>query len=202
MNKIQNLSRKLLRIFEIIRTFAYSGVVLGLLECLFFSGWYLLLRKPITFAQLGFEIGQFSFFLNEVISLDGKEALLCGIVSTLCMTAAATILALMVRSICDILRPLTEGQPFHQEAALHTRRLGWLTIAYGLARIVSDMVLHNIRLYLFDPASFFHDERLIRVDIQYPEFSLEFIFFALLLFLLSHVFRHGAQLQQLSDETL
>lgn len=145
---------------------------------------------------------------NVVIELNEAAAPLGTIrVSQLQMILAAAILMIGVLFygigvLKKILDPMREGRPFDTDVADYIRRLGFVTLAGGLiaqgVQLLTSVVLaKNMDLLM----SLFKEETVKHVTVN-SSFSLDFVFAALILFLLSYVFRYGEELQKESDETL
>lgn len=108
------------------------------------------------------------------------------------------LFAFICYGICIIrkmLSPMKEGKPFNTNISKDFKKLGWFTVAFGIASNVIDYSITTFltnRLYASIPFSISIDSSL----------SLNFIVIAFAFFLLSYVFSYGEELQRLSDETL
>lgn len=101
----------------------------------------------------------------------------------------------------DILQPMTEGRPFDRKVSDSFRKLSFYVLIGGFlaeaaSKLGSALELHSVNLdALFNPAMVSGCTVEIVMDTG-------FIFLFAALYLMSHVFRYGEQLQQLSDETI
>ncbi len=120
--------------------------------------------------------------------------------------AAASVLLLMsiygLGIIRNILKPMRDGRPFDTEISVSLRRLGFLVLFGG---ILSQLLGAAITRYMLGTAAVLQQilKEGVVTGITYRySFSLEFLITALILFLMSYVFRYGEELQQEVDETL
>ena len=96
---------------------------------------------------------------------------------------------------------MIEKEPFHETLAINLKRLAWLVLIDGLLKEGYELINSIfIRRYI-DWNTLFYNEYITGVQIDYT-FNTTFIIFAIALYMLSHVFKYGQELQQLSDETL
>lgn len=120
----------------------------------------------------------------------------------LVMGAAVSFVGILcVKTIRAILAPMKEGKPFSSEISKHLRRLGWLSLILGLAVQVMEAVSLFIIAGIYRLDTLLLSEKITGVDIS-PSFDLSVLIIPAVFFLLAYVFRYGAELQQLSDETL
>jgi hypothetical protein len=114
---------------------------------------------------------------------------------------SAGISCVCLKLLRNILKPMIEQQPFHASVSQNLKKLGWsslvLGIGYGCFSAVETMVLY--RGYNLD--TLLLNEYITKVVPQF-RFNLDFVLVAVVLFLLSYIFKYGEQLQQQVDETL
>ncbi len=101
----------------------------------------------------------------------------------------------------DILTPMTEGKPFDKKVSQSLRKLSFLTLAAGALWETGSMVLSALRLGSIKLDALFNPELVAGCTVEHV-LNTNFIFLFAVLYLMSHVFRYGEELQQLSDETL
>lgn len=115
--------------------------------------------------------------------------------------AALVFACFVLRVLRRILEPMSQGQPFRENVADDIKKLAWICLAGGfvveLARAIGLFLTWGQR----DPMDYFNPALVSDVRLEY-QFSTWYIWVFALLMLMSHVFRYGQQLQQLSDETL
>ena len=117
---------------------------------------------------------------------------------------AAVILLLTLyglRMVKQVLKPMKEGRPFDESIADSLRRLGHVVLASGIVSCVLAYLSQAAMLGVIDYKELFNPALVTGVEIR-SSFSINFIFVALALYLMSYVFRYGSELQRESDETL
>ncbi len=81
------------------------------------------------------------------------------------------------------------------------RKLGILVLIYGVLSQALQYLVTYLPFNTYDMASLFNFENVIKYEYRFrPDTS--FLIVALVIFLLSYVFKYGEQLQRESDETL
>ena len=99
-----------------------------------------------------------------------------------------------------ILAPIAQHRPFSGTSSL-MRQLGWTSIAMAAIRNLFDYGLVCLYETGMSVSRLFEGSAITEVHFCY-EPDLTYILLAVVVFILSAVFRHGEELQQLSDETL
>ena len=100
-----------------------------------------------------------------------------------------------------ILLPMKEGLPFDESVYKNFRKLGVFTLIGG-GLISSGRVLIDTMSYrAYEVQNLFIRDKIIECRLE-PQAHLEFILIAFVFFLMSYIFRYGAELQKQSDETL
>lgn len=106
-----------------------------------------------------------------------------------------------VRSIREILAPMTQGEPFGGMVSGKLRQLASLSLLLGVMaqglRLVEQVVMTNA----MDLQHLLQSEKIAGVSLNF-EADLTFLLVFAALRLLSYVFRYGEELQRQSDETL
>ena len=146
-------------------------------------------------------VGPFTFHIAEGFVPDA-----CGLLGYVAMMialgAAASMLAIQcVKSIRLILAPMKEGQPFHSDISAHLRKLGWLSLALCLMMQIIEAIGLYAMTFGQKLDALLISEKVTKLEIN-ASFDISVLVIPLVFFLLSYVFRYGAELQQLSDETL
>lgn len=108
---------------------------------------------------------------------------------------------MFIRSARKVLTPMIAGQSFHQEMSLQLYRMGWINIGMGLVTNLGMFISSGNLIPGFDLDALFLNDAIISYQVS-TSLELDFILWSAVLFLLSYVFKHGWELQQLSDETL
>ena len=201
MEKVKKLVKSVAWYFQLGRGLSYAGIILGGVGSILIGLWYLFGdADPLPLTSL--EIGEMSFHFNSVFTVEAKPALLFLIAICLLGTVTCVLQYKIFDAICDILDPIRKGRPFHAVVVEQTRRLGWLTIASGVTGFLTNSLLGFLLPRLIDLNSIFVNGHIVSVGYTPDGGDIGFIIYALLMFLLSAIFQQGAELQQLSDETL
>lgn len=101
----------------------------------------------------------------------------------------------------DILTPMTQGQPFDKKVSQSLRKLSFIVLIAGAIVELGAMVLSALRLGSVKLDALFNPDLVAGYTVEHV-MNMNFIFLFAVLYLMSHVFRYGEALQQLSDETL
>lgn len=149
------------------------------------------------FASL--DVGSVSFEIAPENVPSNRQVLTLVWILSLFAVGCGLILYDILLRAGKILDPMKEGNPFHPSVADNIRRIGLLILILDLVQQFSDFALslyanHFIREMLPADASVFIESNF--------QLSLTGVLVFFILLLVSYVFQYGAQLQQLSDETL
>ena len=115
--------------------------------------------------------------------------------------AVLVFICFVLRVVRRILEPMSQGQPFRENVADDIKKLAWICLIGGLVVEIAKTVGIALHLGRQDLMVYFNPAMVSKVEVEYS-FSTWYIWVFALLMLMSHVFRYGQQLQQLSDETL
>ena len=107
----------------------------------------------------------------------------------------------VLKVIQKILEPMTQGQPFMDTVAVNLKKLAWLCLVGGFITELAKIIGQALTISQRELMLYFNPELVQNVEVSY-EMDMWFLVAFLMLMLMSHVFRYGQQLQQLSDETL
>ena len=104
----------------------------------------------------------------------------------------------------SILKPMSESRPFDRSVSDSLRKLSFYVLAGGFLTEAGRMLIAALQL---DPLTgikldaLFNPEMVSGCTVEIV-MNTGFLFLFAALYLMSHVFRYGEELQQLSDETL
>lgn len=101
----------------------------------------------------------------------------------------------------DILTPMSQGQPFEGSVADSLRQLSLFALIGGGIAEAGNLAISALRLGNIKLDALFNPDLVAGYTVEHV-MNMNFILFFAVLYLMSHVFRYGEQLQQLSDETL
>ena len=96
---------------------------------------------------------------------------------------------------------MSQGQPFDSNVSQNFRTLSFITLASGAVVELGGMALSALRLGSIRLDSLFNPQLVAGYTVEHV-MNMNFILLFAVLYLMSHVFRYGEELQQLSDETL
>lgn len=115
--------------------------------------------------------------------------------------AVGAIVWFALSCIRKILAPVAEGRPFHPDTAKELKKLAYLSLGLGVVDNVGSFAETFLALNVFGLDQLQQSQWIHSITINYTlELGCIVVFFLLLL--MSYIFTYGAQLQQLSDETL
>ena len=100
-----------------------------------------------------------------------------------------------------ILLPMKEGLPFDESVYKNFRKLGFFTLIGGGLISAGRVLIDTISYRSYEVQNLFISDKIIECRLE-PRIDLGFILIALVFFLMSYIFRYGAELQKQSDETL
>lgn len=106
-----------------------------------------------------------------------------------------------IKVLKEIFTPMANGLPFDSSVSKTIRKVAWIELAYGIIGVVVDAVMNTMIYKSLDIPALFSAEKVSACSLSVVSDGSFLIWFVLLL-LLSHVFKYGEQLQQISDETL
>ena len=96
---------------------------------------------------------------------------------------------------------MAQGQPFDKNVSVSLRKLSFITLAVGILLEIGKTVLSALILGSIKLDALFNPELVAGYTVEHVT-GTGFILLFTVLYLMSHVFRYGKELQQLSDETL
>lgn len=201
MEKLKRTAKGLDTFFKLAYRLGLAAIILGGIIILFV--WWLYLGDPDILDLLRFDLtfGGIRFRLADSVVPGREYGFWYFLLGTLIGGAQLPVFCMIFHSIRGILEPMKEGKPFDENIAGYLRRLGWLTIANGILAELAELVTIGNFLTGYDLGALFLSDKITQVTTSHS-FDATFLIYAVVLFLLSEIFRHGAQLQQLSDETL
>ena len=115
--------------------------------------------------------------------------------------AAAALIYYAFGLIRKILKPMTEGRPFDLSVGENLKKIGYVSLVLGVVKNAGTMLETAAAFKAFDLAELASDGAIRSISATYT-FDLSFLVVFFVLLLMAHIFRYGAELQQLSDETL
>ena len=107
----------------------------------------------------------------------------------------------MIRTLRAIFEPMSHGRPFSTNVSGALKKLSYAVLIFGIMRIAMQTATNYLFFDAFDIPSLFAADKVASCSIAEVS-DISFILWFILLRLISHVFKYGETLQQLSDETL
>ena len=96
---------------------------------------------------------------------------------------------------------MKEERPFENYIADDFKNLGIFVLVYGVIGNVLEMIKTNMDFYYYGLQHLADSDYVVSAGSKF-QFDMKFMIVFLILLLVSYIFRYGAELQQLSDETL
>ena len=138
------------------------------------------------------------FSLAETVNFQMRPISLISIIN---VVLAGTFTCYAIRVLKQIFQPMSQGLPFSCSVSKSIRKIAWVQLVYGIIKVVLETITNVVFYKTLDIASLFNPEKVTACNLSIVSDGSFLIWFVILL-LLSHVFRYGETLQQLSDETL
>ena len=203
MNNLTNTAKKLDKILEILRIVLGALAVAAVVFIVLIGVAYILDWEP-EFIGTGYSSFDVGFLELEVASGYGPNPWL--VLGHAAFSLAVCILLLLdgrrgIDYIRAILQPMAEEKPFDSSASINLKKLAKLSIRIGILWNIIILSEQIIMVFVYDLPGLLLSEKISQVTGAF-QVDLTFLIYWAILMLLSYVFQHGQQLQQLSDETL
>ena len=193
-------AKKLDKILKVVQIVNIAGGVLVICGFLLLNIAHLVNPENINTADIiKFSTGEFS--LELAAGAEMGIDLAYGWVNCVWTVALLAILWIGFRYVRKIMVPMMEGNPFDHSVSDYLKKLGLLTLLYGIVGNIGAAMITSMKMNHYQLERLVDGKNILAII---PEYRLELgfliIFFVFLL--ASYIFRYGAELQQLSDETL
>ena len=201
MSKLQKTARGLDTFFKFSYWISMVAIVISSIAIA--VTWLLYLQDPdiLDLFRPDLNFGMIQFALADSVKPANDFELLYLALGSIIGIAEVVVFCMFFHAIRGILAPLKEGRPFHNDIVHHLKKLGWLTVVSGILTNLGALIISGNLLPGYDLEALFLSDKITQVSSSYS-FNLNFVLYAVLLFLLSWIFEYGSELQQLSDETL
>ena len=203
MNNLTNTARKLDKVFEIVHIVFGALAIASIVGVALIAVAYILKLDP-EFIGTNYESFDIGFMELEVAPAYAPN-------KWLVLAQAAFTLLISCRLFYDsrrgigyireILKPMIENKPFDSIVSTNLQKLAKLSIVIGILVNIIILADQIMTVFVFNLPGLLVSEKITHVAGMF-KVDLTFIVYWAILMLLSYVFRHGEQLQQLSDETL
>ena len=156
-------------------------------------------RSLVDNGFLSVTLGMVEVHLRAGLDTGEARSLLGWLLVALMLCAAFA--CYVIRQLGHLFRPMENGTPFDQSVSKLLRKFAWLVLTCGIALTVLQTILQMQIYHVFDVPGLF-DAAKVSSCVLSIKSDGSFIIGFVVLYLLSHIFRYGEELQQLSDETL
>lgn len=147
------------------------------------------------------DVGPITIILAEGSAPDNNSILIYSWILLLLGGVCAGVIYFAFGCIRKILQPVIQGNPFYPTVGKDIRKIGYVCIVLGIVDNIANITeIHNI-LANYGLSNLANNGLISKVSVNY-NIDLTFIIIFFVVLLLSYIFEYGAQLQQLSDETL
>ena len=192
-------AKRLDKILKVVQIVNIVGGVLVIFGFLLLNIAYLVNPENVNTADIiKFSTGEFSM---ELAGAEMGINLAYGWGNCVWTVILLAILWIGFRYARKMMIPMMEGNPFDHSVSVYLKKLGFLTLIYGIAGNIGAAVVTFMKMNHYQLERLVDGKNILAIT---PEYRLELgfliVFFVFLL--ASYIFRYGAELQQLSDETL
>ena len=193
-------AKKLDKILKVVQIVNIVGGVLVIFGFLLLNIAYLVNPENVNTADIiKFSTGEFSMELATGAEMGIDLAY--GWVNCVWTVALLAILWIGFRYVRKIMVPMMEGNPFDRSISDYLKKLSFLTLVYGIIGNMGAAMITSMKMNHYQLERLVDGKNILAII---PDYRLELgfliVFFVFLL--ASYIFRYGAELQQLSDETL
>lgn len=201
---MEKLSKSTKIIDTLLKITFWVLILRGIYYCYYYVRflWFLTTNEGLgSHHIIGFTVDWLSIRSVEGLEYPRDVGIWVNVFELVCSTVLTALYCLAVWVLRHILKPMTLGQPFEKYIAADLKKLGWITLALCAADNLMDIGIVYVYEYSYDISQLLIGGNIAQISFHY-EFEPAFALVAVVLFLLSYIFHYGAQLQQLSDETL
>lgn len=200
--KMIRLAGKLDTLFRVLQRIATIAMLVALIvmAVLTLVNWV----NPNAVIGEGFQTVDFDTITLQLLpqyALSNREILTFAWAVMLPAAACAVLWCHAFGCIRRILAPMKQGDPFRPEAADHIRRLAFVSLGLGAVQNIGAAVSTGLLFGIYDLHHLADGDPIVSITANYS-LDLTCVIGFFLLLLISCIFRYGAELQQLSDETL
>ena len=193
-------AKRLDKILKVVQIVNIVGGVLVIFGFLILNIAYLVNSENVNTADIiKFSTGEFS--LELATGAEMGIDLAYGWVNCVWTVALLAILWIGFRYVRKIMAPMMEGNPFDRSISDYLKKLSFLTLVYGIIGNMGAAMITSMKMNHYQLERLVDGKNILAII---PDYRLELgfliVFFVFLL--ASYIFRYGAELQQLSDETL
>lgn len=199
MENMMNTAKKLDTMFRVLQWLMLIFLAVAVLSVSVLT--IVALRNPdalVEGAVYSLSLGPVTLELASGYTAESQAILTC--IWVILIMGSTSVLAgyFCFKYLRNILAPMQQGNPFHEDASRNLKKLAWVVLVLGIIRNLTNLTGGIAVMKLVDFAAFeAFNAATVHMDL---ELGFLLVFFGLLL--LSYIFHYGAVLQKLSDETL
>lgn len=151
------------------------------------------------------DIGKLTIKLTEGYSPKDNNIILIYAWIVMGIVAIAVVaIYYAIEQIRKILKPMSEGNPFHPTVSMNIRKVAYVSVILGILANIGSFIETFITLRMIESLNLLQhvQEGTIQSVTTNYSFNLTFLVVFFILLLVSYIFRYGEELQQQVDETL
>lgn len=200
INETAKTIDKILQILEIVVKIGFVAAIVGLVIVV--VGLVFNLNPEWIGTGYGsLELGSLELEIAENTIPDKRLILMPVAIEMLISLFVAGMMLRAIRCIRSIVQPMMDGSPFFQGVGEKIKTLAKYCFILGIKVNLLHIISTTLIVTSFDLENLLTNDMITSVTINAP-LDGTFLLTGAVLLLLSYIFRHGEQLQQLSDETL
>ena len=193
-------AKKLDKILKIVQGVNFAAVVLLVCGFLILNIAHWVNPENVNTAEIvNVTMGEFTLELTSAAG-SGLD-LSYGWINCIIMVILLIILWMGFRYARKIMAFMMEGNPFDHSISDYLKKLGLLTLVYGIVGNFGSWIMTFMKMNHYQLGRLADGKQILSIIPKYQlDLGFAVVFFVFLL--ASYIFRYGAQLQKLSDETL
>ncbi len=146
-------------------------------------------------------LGVMEIEISDSLEIDADKVNSVLAISAILAAVEFAIGCVMLKLLQKLIAPMKEGEIFHPDVATNIKRLAIYVLAGGFITEIISFAGEAVSLSVFDTSSLFNAEMVASHSVSF-ELNGNFVVYAAIIYLLSFVFKYGAELQAQVDETL
>jgi hypothetical protein len=199
-----NKMMKTAKVIDVILKVVRGIVAAGTIVCAVFLVLIPIFGKTILTANY-IDLGDISLTLTDSSMKDSIidwNTLTFSMMTTLISALVMCVIVWYgITLLLRVISPMKEGRPFETGVSGQIRKLAWVVLVGGAVSEAASYIAKYVEVRSFDVAALFNSS--VVTGYTYNGiFDTSFVLTAVVLFLLSYIFRYGEGLQRESDETL
>lgn len=194
------------KIISVILNLIFWIILLGSLLYGFGTAWssFNMWQNPGAGADIirinGITLDYIHFYSETGLVIEQAQLLKMNLLSLPVYFLEVPLLCYGIQLLRKILKLVIQQRPFNGTAQI-LRKMGWISLSVCLIENLTDWALHRHMELSYQLSKLFLGSSITKVTFE-NQWDNTFLLIAVVVFILSGVFRYGEELQQLSDETL